>query len=293
MKRRIITMLSVLLSALCMTVALVACGDKGGEAEQDGALLFTLNAGGKSYSVSAAEAREATGSVVIPASFKGKPVTAIGEDGFGWCDGLTAVTIPNSVTSIEWNAFAGCEGLTSLEIPESVTTIGEDAFANCTALESVAFGKNSKLETIADEAFVRCNTLTTIALPNGLKSIGQRAFQECTVLSSIVLPNSVTALGEQAFLKCWNLQSVTLSTGLKTIEFETFSESGLKAITIPSGVTKIGERAFARCNNLESATFAQSNRWEARGDTIKVNENLSWNANYLTSDYVNEVWTRI
>ena len=292
-KKRIFSVLTSVGLALALLFTCVACGDKAGETVQDGDLLFTLNEGGKSYSVSAAEAGEASGNVEIPESFKGKPVTAIGENAFGGCDALTAVKIPNSVTSIQWNAFANCEGLTTLEIPASVTSIGEDAFANCTALESVSFGKNSNLITIADEAFVRCSALTQIALPSGLTGIGKRSFQECTQLPGIALPNSVTALGEQAFLKCGNLQSITLSAGLKTIELETFSESGLKEITIPSGVTKICERAFARCNNLERVTFALSNRWQARGDTIKVNENLSWNANYLTSAYVNEVWTRI
>ena len=54
---------------------------------------------------------EYTGTVVIPASvtYNGTayPVTSIGYEAFYHCNGLTSVTIPNSVTSIGEYAFYG------------------------------------------------------------------------------------------------------------------------------------------------------------------------------------------
>jgi hypothetical protein len=50
-----------------------------------------------------------TGAFTIPTS-----VTSIGENAFGWCEGLTSVTIPDSVTSIGDWAFTGCRNLTSV-----------------------------------------------------------------------------------------------------------------------------------------------------------------------------------
>lgn len=48
---------------------------------------------------------------------------------FGYCSGLTSVTIGNSVTSIGAWAFTGCISLTSITIPRSVTNIGNEAFS--------------------------------------------------------------------------------------------------------------------------------------------------------------------
>ena len=46
----------------------------------------------------------------------GSDVMIIGESAFQWCDGLTSVTIPDSVTSIEGDSFEGCSGITSVTI---------------------------------------------------------------------------------------------------------------------------------------------------------------------------------
>lgn len=49
------------------------------------------------------------GSYVVPGS-----VTSIGKNAFGWCNGLTIITIPGSVTSVGENAFLKCDSLVSV-----------------------------------------------------------------------------------------------------------------------------------------------------------------------------------
>ncbi len=78
-----------------------------------------------------------TGAVTIPSTLGGKPVTSIGAYALYICNGLTSVTIPDSVTSIGDWAFAGCSGITSVTMPDSVTSIGAYAFFVCSGITSV------------------------------------------------------------------------------------------------------------------------------------------------------------
>ena len=61
----------------------------------------------------------ASGTLEIPATINGKPVVAIGNYAFCNHQGITSVTIPNSVTQIGQWAFGNCPGLTSAHVPSS------------------------------------------------------------------------------------------------------------------------------------------------------------------------------
>ena len=100
-------------------------------------LEFTPNSDGQSYSVTGIGTCTDS-EIIIPPSYKGKPVTEIADNALEGYTGIVRVVIPDSVTIIGESAFEGCSGLASLEIGTSVTTIKENAFLNCTALTSVS-----------------------------------------------------------------------------------------------------------------------------------------------------------
>ena len=77
--------------------------------------------------------------IVIPSNYFGMRVTSIGSSAFYNCDGLTSVTISDSVTKIGYGAFMNCSGLTSVTMPDSVTSIGSSAFHDCRKLTSITF----------------------------------------------------------------------------------------------------------------------------------------------------------
>ena len=70
------------------------------------------------------------GDVVVPDTIDGLPVTAIGDNAFCYCTGLTSITLSEGCTTIGYYAFSGCTNLTSITLPDGCS-IGEGAFKGC------------------------------------------------------------------------------------------------------------------------------------------------------------------
>ena len=178
-------------------------------------------------------------------------VTAIGNDAFDGCYGLTSIIIPNTVTSIGNYAFDDCYGLTSVFIPKSVTSIGSGAFRECRGLISFKVENgNTKYDSRENcNAIIETTTNTLIAgcentvIPNTVTVIGDYAFEGCG-LTSINIPSSVTAIGSEAFAYCLSLTSVTIPNSVTSIGANAFLRSGLATFNIPNSVTSIGSDAF-------------------------------------------------
>ena len=240
---------------------------------------------------------EYSGEVNIPSTveYSGNTysVTAIGDDAFYKCDGLTSVTIPESVTSIGSYAFYYCTGLTSVTIPEGVTTIGDWAFEGCDGLTSVTISEG--VTSIGEYAFRFCSGLTSVTIPESVTSIGSYAFRSCSGLTGIEvaenntnysseegvlfnkdktkliqypignsrisysIPEGVTTIGNSAFRGCSGLTSVVIPEGVTSIGSSAFWDcTGLTSVTIPEGVTSIGSYAFEYCSGLTSVTIPNS-----------------------------------
>ena len=200
---------------------------------------------------------EPTGNLVIPSSVTNNgttyPVTGIGT-AFANCEGLTSVTIPNTITQIYMNAFRNCTGLTSVTIGNSVATIENRVFQGCTSLTSVTIPNS--VTSIGEYAFCGCTGLTSVTIGNSVTSIGNRVFQGCTSLTSVTIPNSVTSIGEYAFYECSGLTSVTIPNSVTSIGYCAFAYcTGLTSVTIGNSVASIGKYAFCGCTGLTTLNF--------------------------------------
>jgi len=208
-------------------------------------------AGGKVSIVSCD--KNASGELVIPSTYEGKPVTSIGGSAFYNCSRITSARIPESVTSIGGSAFSGCSRLTSVRIPDSVTSIGDRAFRYCSNLTSVTIGNS--VTSIEGWTFDYCGSLTSVRIPESVTSIGKKAFAHCSSLTSVTIGNSVTSIGDLAFYDSVSLTSVTIPDSVISIGGRAFEYCGLTSVIIGDSVTSIGSNAFAYCNSLESITF--------------------------------------
>ena len=101
-------------------------------------------------------------------------------------NGLTSVTIPESVTVIRSGAFHGCKSLVSLTIPSSVKNIKTWAFFACRGLASVTIP--SSVTNMEDRALGNCKRLVSVTMLGERPYAQDALFHGCTNLKSIHVP---------------------------------------------------------------------------------------------------------
>ena len=231
-RTRSIRYFSILIS-LMMVIGMISIS-------QGKVLAATDAATGLEYSVADGQAKITdfnapagfSGSLTIPDSLGGAPVTSIGEEAFSFCEGLTSITIPSSVTIVDDCAFYGCSDLTSITIPKGVTTIGSSGFRDCTSLTSITIP--SSVTSIGDAAFGGCSRLTSISVDSAntvyktmdaiLYSIDGTQLIRCPInrLGSFAIPNSVVSIDNFAFGDCTNLTNITIPSSVRYIGYGVF-----------------------------------------------------------------------
>lgn len=212
-KRFLIVILSIV---VCFSAAISLAACKNGANSTSKGLEFTADGENKTYTVSGiGQCKDKD--VVIPATYDGKPVTAIGEDAFR-NGSMKSVTIPGSVTAIGAGAFEYCSEIENLIIPDSVKSIGMLAFNGCNSLKSITlpfvgetfdgtenthfgfvFGAGNYLETTSFGKIPESLQSVTISDGSGVTEICAHAFYGALSLKNISLPNSLMIVGEGAF----------------------------------------------------------------------------------------------
>ena len=213
------------------------------------ALQFTEIEDGEAYEVSGYN-ETPNGSLIIPATYHGKPVKGIGYRAFRNCTLMTSVILPDSVTYLDKEAFTGCTNLQSFGGAKlaNITSFGAGVFYNCS---SFVLSGNSfpSLTAIPRELFFGCRSLGTSierSVFNNVTTIGDRSFYNCSNIQTLVgfADSSVQTIGSEAFCGCTSLELIALPT---------------------ANCNSIGSRAFAGCTSLASV------RLNNKGVVIQAN----------------------
>ncbi len=245
---------------------------------------------------------ETTGTVNIPESVEYDGVVysvkTIGNNAFAGIEGLTNVTLSESLETIGANAFKDCTGITEVTIPASVTAIGSNAFSGCTNLSKVISRIATPFKLTAN-AFSGTNARCGLHVPEGTKSAYLEAGWTESVFKGGVVEGDNTLLKGDSFVVA-DVNGVNITyvvtdadnkivktgdstnpainiatSGKVSIPSEVMYEeipytvkyvstnafygcSGINDVEIGETVTSIGEAAFYECTNLESIHIPES-----------------------------------
>ena len=253
-------MKKIFLKPLCLFLLLMTGLNASAEKVWIDGIHYSLK--GNEASVTSVTEGEYSGDIIIPSSVtyqRGENLelySVIGIDNYAFqcCDGLTSVTIPNSVTTIGESAFEQCSGLTSVTIPNSVKTIGESAFQQCSGLTSVIIGNS--VTSIGNLAFAYCSSLSNMTIPASVTTLGDNVFSWAQKIKNFIIEDSPTTLscGSNGFFSCENFylgRDITFPT------IQQIVDDRIKHLTIGSYVTILYDKMFDG-RSMESVDFSNA-----------------------------------
>ena len=197
--------------------------------------------------------------LVIPETYKDKPVLAIGERAFYLREKVTDVFIPKTVVLIGDEAFRGCKNLKTVTftVGSACTSLGAYAFGDCPALVSCTVPQG--VTRLPNGLFAGDENLEELLLHDGITAVGVAAFDGCySLLTNQKNGAAYLGNGENRYFLLLSvtdrtITSLTPEPGMKIVAAYAFAGCrDLTTLTLPDGVISLCEHAFDGCMALET-----------------------------------------
>ena len=221
--------------------------------------------------------------IVIPETYKGKPVTKILDEAFKNNDNIKSLVIGNNVKEIGQYAFKDCDHLVSVTLGQKVETIASQAFNDCIRLVEVinksnyihkdSFGQYPISAGHPYGGYIAMNALEvkhsgTTAIVNENDYVffndGYRNYLVDYVGTDaeITLPTSYNGgdyeLFKNAFCYRSDITSVTISGGIYSLQGFGWCENLETVRILADSVREIKSWCFADCSNLETVVIGSN-----------------------------------
>ena len=231
---------------------------------------FTYIESTDSYSLEPADINDLPKEIIIPTTYNGKPVTAIGDYAFWSCSVITSVVIPTSITKLGMKAFGDCGSLYSVTfLSETVPEIGSDVF--CYTWNPAAFRIFVPSVSVDLYKAVTANYWQSYAVDNIYADIPENhldtpieqeepVYVEPKLSFSLQSDNTYYVSGMQGTMTTVNIPEEYNNLPVTGITEFAFDGTAIQELYIPSSVKYLGIYSFWGCNQLKHVIFEENSQ---------------------------------
>lgn len=185
-----------------------------------------------------------TGNLVIPGTVENGGttynVTAIGQEAFSMCTGLTGVVIPEGVTSVGTLAFFNCTALAAISLPTTLTDIRSQAF-NSTAYLGDSSNWDANGLLYINNYLIACRAIvdSVITVKEGTQGMGGMSMYYNQSIKVVRLPKTLRFISGLAFADCGSIDTIQLATATPpTTNSDCFERASVFTVKVPCGATE-------------------------------------------------------
>lgn len=267
---------------LVLMLTLAVCFAFGASAEEttytEGYYTYTVTDG--KATITAVDTA-ISGDITTPATLGGYPVTAIGEEAFYHCSGITSVVISEGVEVIDIGAFNDIGKVDSIVLPDSLTTLGEQPFtwveidsitvpANVTTIDPATFFGCyiNKINVVEDNPYFSSDENGVLYNKDKTELLHVPTMYEGT----LVVPETVKKIGIYGIYCCLNLDNLVLPEGLEELSEAAIGLVGIKELVLPASLKTIDENSIGGLYFTEEIIVDEYNPYFSSEDGVLFNK---------------------